>query len=147
MRPQKNSKEVSKFLGMSQWYAKFIKNYLDLCEPLYNLKKKFQKFLWSVETQKACDAIKQAITEASVLKLPDFKQPFQLFTDASSIGIEAVLTQEQRPIAYGSCTLSSAERNYTRAGGSSFATPGQRGEMPLPCITRIKRDNLNFSHA
>ncbi|GFV23268.1 retrovirus-related Pol polyprotein from transposon 297 [Trichonephila clavipes] len=39
MKPPRNSKEVSKFLGMSQWYAKFIKNYADLCEPLYNLKR------------------------------------------------------------------------------------------------------------
>ncbi|GFY32844.1 retrovirus-related Pol polyprotein from transposon opus [Trichonephila clavipes] len=44
MRPLKNSKEVSKFLGMPQWYSKFIKNYADLCEPLYNLKKKFNNF-------------------------------------------------------------------------------------------------------
>ncbi|GFW20137.1 retrovirus-related Pol polyprotein from transposon opus [Trichonephila clavipes] len=36
MKPPHNSKEVSKFLGMSQWYAKFIKNYADICEPLYN---------------------------------------------------------------------------------------------------------------
>ncbi|GFX87053.1 retrovirus-related Pol polyprotein from transposon opus [Trichonephila clavipes] len=42
MRPPKNSKEVSKFLRMSQWYSKFIKNYADLCEPLYNLKKKLK---------------------------------------------------------------------------------------------------------
>ncbi|GFX01832.1 retrovirus-related Pol polyprotein from transposon opus [Trichonephila clavipes] len=42
MRPPKNSKEVSKFLGMSQWYSKFIKNYADLCGPLYNLKKNFK---------------------------------------------------------------------------------------------------------
>ncbi|GFY36458.1 retrovirus-related Pol polyprotein from transposon opus [Trichonephila clavipes] len=40
MKSPRNSKEVSKFLGMSQWYAKFIKSYADLCEPLYNLKQK-----------------------------------------------------------------------------------------------------------
>ncbi|GFV25735.1 hypothetical protein TNCV_2444391 [Trichonephila clavipes] len=34
MKPSQNSKELSKFLGMSQWYAKFIKNYADRCEPL-----------------------------------------------------------------------------------------------------------------
>ncbi|GFY07105.1 retrovirus-related Pol polyprotein from transposon opus [Trichonephila clavipes] len=43
MKPPKSSKEVSKFLEMSQWYSKFIKNYADLCEPPYNLKKKFLK--------------------------------------------------------------------------------------------------------
>ncbi|GFV46316.1 retrovirus-related Pol polyprotein from transposon opus [Trichonephila clavipes] len=49
MKPPRNSKEVSKFLGMSQWYAKIIKNFADLCEPLYNLKRKLKKFLWSIE--------------------------------------------------------------------------------------------------
>ncbi|GFT92194.1 retrovirus-related Pol polyprotein from transposon 17.6 [Trichonephila clavipes] len=112
MKPPKNSKEVSKFLGTSQWYSKFIKNYADLCELLYNFKKKFKKFCWSVEAQGAFDAVKTAITEVPVLKLPDFKKPYELFTDASSIGIGAVLNQEQRPVVYASHTLSSVERNY-----------------------------------
>ncbi|GFV62201.1 retrovirus-related Pol polyprotein from transposon 17.6 [Trichonephila clavipes] len=118
MKPPRNSKEVSKFLGMSQWYAKFIKNYADLCEPLYNLKRKFKKFIWSIEAQKALDAVKETITKEPVLQLPDFKNnsfsiSFELFTDASSIGVGAVLNQEQRPVIFASRTLSGAERNYT----------------------------------
>ncbi|GFU78892.1 retrovirus-related Pol polyprotein from transposon 297 [Trichonephila clavipes] len=113
MKPPHNSKEVSKFLGMSQWYAKFIKNYADICEPLYNLKRKLKRFIWSIEAQKAFDAVKAAITKAPVLKFPDFKKPFELFTDASSIGVGAVLNQEQRPVVFASRTLSAAERNYT----------------------------------
>ncbi|GFW09687.1 retrovirus-related Pol polyprotein from transposon 297 [Trichonephila clavipes] len=87
MKPPRNSKEVSKFLG----------------------------------AQKAFDAVKATITKAPVLKLPDFKKPFELFTDASSIGLGAVLNQEQRPVVFASRTLSSAERNYTvtEMGGSA----------------------------
>ncbi|GFW30828.1 retrovirus-related Pol polyprotein from transposon 297 [Trichonephila clavipes] len=113
MNLPKNSKEVSKFLEMSQWCSKFIKNYTDLCEPFYNLKKKFKKICWSVEAQKAFDAVKSAITEAPVLKLPDFEQPLELFTVASSIGIGVVLNQEKRPVVYASRTLSNTDRNYT----------------------------------
>ncbi|GFX71021.1 transposon Tf2-6 polyprotein [Trichonephila clavipes] len=115
MKPPHNSKEVSKFLGMSQWYAKFIKNYADICEPLYNLKRKLKRFIyiWSIEAQTAFDAVKAAITKAPVLKFPDFKKPFELFTDASSIGVGAVLNQEQRPVVFAFRTLSAAERNYT----------------------------------
>ncbi|GFV98991.1 retrovirus-related Pol polyprotein from transposon opus [Trichonephila clavipes] len=113
MKPPRNSKEVSKFLCMSQWYVKFIKNYAVLCEPLYNLKQKLKKFFWSIEAQKAFDAVKAAITKTPVLKLPDFKKPFELFTDATSIGVGAVLNQEQRLVVFASRTLSSAERNYT----------------------------------
>ncbi|GFY36563.1 retrovirus-related Pol polyprotein from transposon opus [Trichonephila clavipes] len=115
MKPPHNSKEVSKFLGMSQWYAKFIKNYADICEPLYNLKRKLKRFIyiWLIEAQKAFDAVNAAITKAPVLKFPDFKKPFELFTDASSIGVGAVLNQEQRPVVFASRTLNAAERNYT----------------------------------
>ncbi|GFV00865.1 retrovirus-related Pol polyprotein from transposon 297 [Trichonephila clavipes] len=113
MKTPQNSKEVSKFLGMSQWHAKFINNYADLCEPLYNLKRKLKKFCWSIEAQKAFDAVNAAITKAPVLKLPDFKKPFELFTDASSIGVGAVLSQEHRPVVFASRRLSAAERNYT----------------------------------
>ncbi|GFT20807.1 retrovirus-related Pol polyprotein from transposon 297 [Trichonephila clavipes] len=113
MKPPRNSKEVSKFLGMSQRYAKFIKKYADICEPLYNLKRKLKKFIWSIEAQKAFDAVKVAITKTQVLKSPDFEKPFELFTDASSIGVGAVLNQKQRPVVFASRTLSAAERNYT----------------------------------
>ncbi|GFW88987.1 retrovirus-related Pol polyprotein from transposon 297 [Trichonephila clavipes] len=98
---------------MSQWFAKFIKNYADPCDPLYNLKRKLKNFFWSIEAQKAFDAVKAAITKAPVLKLPDFKKLFELFTDASSIGVRAVLNQEQRPVVFASRTLNAAERNYT----------------------------------
>ncbi|GFX69713.1 retrovirus-related Pol polyprotein from transposon 297 [Trichonephila clavipes] len=113
MKPPRNSKEVSKCLGMSQWYAKFIINYADLCEPLYNLKRRLKNFFWSIEAQKAFDVVKVAIIRAPVLKLPDFKKPFELFMDASSIGVGAVLNQEQRPVVFASPTLSAAERKCT----------------------------------
>ncbi|GFV05473.1 retrovirus-related Pol polyprotein from transposon 297 [Trichonephila clavipes] len=90
-----------------------MKNYADLCEPLYDLKRTLKKFCWSIEAHKAFDAVKAAITKAPVLKLPDFKNPSELFTDASSIGVGAVLNQEQRPIVFASRTFSNAERNYT----------------------------------
>ncbi|GFX25608.1 retrovirus-related Pol polyprotein from transposon gypsy [Trichonephila clavipes] len=67
----------------------------------------------SIEAQKAFHAVKAAITKVPVFKKPDFKKPFELFTDASSIGVGAVLNQEQRPVVFASRTLSVAERNYT----------------------------------
>ncbi|GFX35997.1 retrovirus-related Pol polyprotein from transposon opus [Trichonephila clavipes] len=81
MKPPKNNREVSKFLGMTGWYQKFIPRYADICEPLYQLKKKGGEF--------------------------------NLFTDASGVGIGAVLQQNQKPIAFASRTLNKAERNYT----------------------------------
>ncbi|GFX78620.1 retrovirus-related Pol polyprotein from transposon 17.6 [Trichonephila clavipes] len=113
MKPPKNNKEVSKFLGMAGWYQKFIPHYADICEPLYRLKKKGAKFNWSTEAQDAFDKIKRALTEAPVLQLPNFTEQFYLFTDASGFGIGAVLSQNHIPIAFASRTLNKAERNYT----------------------------------
>ncbi|GFW74349.1 hypothetical protein TNCV_2412481 [Trichonephila clavipes] len=85
----------------------------DLCETLYQIKQKFKTICWLEETLVAFESITQATTEAPVLKLPDFNMQFELFTDASSIGIGAGFTQEQRPIANANRTLNNAERNYT----------------------------------
>ncbi|GFU92707.1 retrovirus-related Pol polyprotein from transposon 297 [Trichonephila clavipes] len=76
MKPPKNNKEVSKFLGMAGWYQKFIPHYADICEPLYRLKKKGAKFNWSTEAQDSFDKIKRALTEAPVLQLPNFTEQF-----------------------------------------------------------------------
>ncbi|GFX50909.1 retrovirus-related Pol polyprotein from transposon 297 [Trichonephila clavipes] len=70
-------------------------------------------YIWSIEAQKAFDVVKAAITKATVFKFPDFKKPFELLTDASSIGVGAVLNPDQRPVVFASRTLSAAERNYT----------------------------------
>ncbi|GFW44273.1 retrovirus-related Pol polyprotein from transposon opus [Trichonephila clavipes] len=149
MKPPRNSKEVSKFLGMFQWYSKFINNYADICEPLYNLERKLKKFIWSIEAQKAFNAVKAAITKAPVLKFPDFKKPFELFTDASSIGVGAVLNQEQRPVVFASRTLSAAERNYTVAERECLAVVWALnkfrtylGSLPIKVVT----DHAGLTH-
>ncbi|GFY32941.1 retrovirus-related Pol polyprotein from transposon 297 [Trichonephila clavipes] len=60
MKPPKNNREVSKFLGMAGWYQKFIPQYADKCEPLYRLKKNGVKFNWSTEAQDAFNKVKRA---------------------------------------------------------------------------------------
>lgn len=61
----------------------------------------------------AFDKLKRIITEAPVLKYPDFKKKFQLITDASNIALGAVLQQDGHPICYASRTLNDHERNYS----------------------------------
>ncbi|GFW47695.1 retrovirus-related Pol polyprotein from transposon 17.6 [Trichonephila clavipes] len=142
MKPPKNSKEVSKFLGMAGWYQKFIPKYADICEPLYRLKKKGAKFNWSTEAQDSFDKIKRALTEAPVLQLPNFTEQFNLFTDASGVGIGAVLNQNHRPIAFASRTLNKAERNYIVTERESLAViwalnkfKTYFGSLPVKVIT------------
>ncbi|GFV97229.1 retrovirus-related Pol polyprotein from transposon 17.6 [Trichonephila clavipes] len=113
MIPPKKSEEVLKILRMAGWYQKFIPKYADICEPLYRLKKNGAKFNWSTEAQEAFNKIKRALTAAPVLQLPNFTEQLNVFTDASGVGIGAVLNQNHRSIAFTSRTLNKAERNYT----------------------------------
>ncbi|GFT76245.1 retrovirus-related Pol polyprotein from transposon gypsy [Trichonephila clavipes] len=98
--------------------GKFVSVYMDdviISSPSFTQHVKHLKEVFRLlhEAQKAFDAVKAAITKAPVLKFPDFKKPFKLFTDSSSTGVGAVLNQEQRPVVFASRTLSAAERNYT----------------------------------
>ena len=74
------------------------------------------KFSWDTACQEAFNHLKTALTQAPVLAFPDFSlaaAPFQLLTDASGIGVGAVLEQNGHVIAYASRVLSTAERNYS----------------------------------
>ncbi|GFY20252.1 retrovirus-related Pol polyprotein from transposon 17.6 [Trichonephila clavipes] len=106
---------------MAGWYQKFIPKYADVCEPLYRLKKKGAKFNWSTVAQDSFDKIKRALTEAPVLQLSNFTEQFNLFTDASGVGIGAVLSQNHRPTAFASRTLNKAERNCSVTEGERLA--------------------------
>ncbi|GFX06253.1 retrovirus-related Pol polyprotein from transposon 17.6 [Trichonephila clavipes] len=75
--------------------------------------KKGAKFNWSTEAQDAFNKLKRVLTEAPVLQLPNFLEQFNLFTDASGVGIDAVQNQNPRPTAFASRTLNKDKRNYT----------------------------------
>ena len=87
------------FLRFSGFYRCFIKGYASIVAPLTRLLVKDQ-FQWSPEAQIAFDTLKDTIYRASVLRLPDFSQTFIVETDASGVGMGAVLTQQNHPIAF-----------------------------------------------
>ncbi|KAL7841993.1 hypothetical protein SRHO_G00236820 [Serrasalmus rhombeus] len=86
-------------------------------DPLNALKRKNSTWAWTEQCQKAFDDVKQDLITAPVLVPPDFSHPFQLQTDASEVGLGAVLSQEaegqEHVIAYVSRLLRGAEKNYS----------------------------------
>lgn len=107
-------KALSRFIGMINYYHKFIPHFADIAFPLNMLRKKGVKYFWNTPQQKAFDILKEAISKPPVLKMADFSQRFILQTDASGQALGAVLSQEdagvRRPIAYASRTLTAQER-------------------------------------
>lgn len=113
----KTVKQLRRFLGMASWYRRFIPEFATIAEPLTRLTKKDQPWRWEDAQQNALDALKKHLTSAPTLACPDFSLPFSLQTDASSVGLGAVITQnidgQERVIAYASRTLSEPEKKYS----------------------------------
>ena len=106
------------FLGMSGFYRKFCVNYSSIVEPLTNLLKKGRKFVWTESCKQAFDKLKAILANDPVLVAPDFQKSFKLATDASDVGVGAVLLQQDdegvdRPVSYFSKKLNKHQRVYS----------------------------------
>lgn len=97
-------------MGLAGYYRKFVRDFGMIAHPLTELLKK-DNFKWSPAVDFAFSALKQALASTPVLALPDFTVPFTIECDASDMGIGAVLSQNQHPIAFLSKSL--AEKHKT----------------------------------
>jgi hypothetical protein len=106
-------KQLRSFLGLAGYYRKFMRNYAILVRPLTDLLKKGSFFIRTPSHTASFEAIKYTLIGAPVLALPNFEKPFQLQTDASEYGVEAVLLQEGHPIAFVSKSLGPKTRGLS----------------------------------
>ena len=118
--PPRNRSELSSFFGFTNYYREFIRDYAAIAHPLSRMLRKNNQFQWTEEAQAAFEKLKKALVEAQALTLPTEDGRFYLDTDASNVGISAILHQEQewngkkvlRPIYFGSKSLNSTQMKY-----------------------------------
>ena len=75
--------DVRSFLGLANFYWKFVRWFSEIAAPMTNLTKKDRQFIWTNKEEDAFNALKKALMTAPVLKLPDFERKFTVTTDAS----------------------------------------------------------------
>jgi hypothetical protein len=97
---------------MAGYYRRFIPDFSKVAKPITELLKNQTKFIWSPECEKAFRILKKSLTTAPVLAQPDIEKPFDVYCDASGIGLGCVLMQEGRVIAYASRQLKRHEEHY-----------------------------------
>lgn len=88
-------KQLRSFLGLASYYRRLVKNFAQVAHPLFALTRKDTPFLWSVPCQQAFEELKRRLISAPLLAFPDFTRGLLLETDASGVGLGAVLAQKQ----------------------------------------------------
>ena len=117
----KSITEVRIFLGAAQYWRKFISNFSTIAAPMHAMTSVKRDFQWGGKQQKAFESLKEKISSAPVLSLPDLRQPFEIQTDAIDYAMGAVLLQHGKPIAFHSETFNGVVVNYPTYDKELFA--------------------------
>jgi len=104
--------EVRSFLGLASYYRKFVKGFSSITKPLTRLTGKGVPFIWSKNIEEAFVKLKKALTTAPILALLEPNKPYDIYADASRVGLRCVLMQEGKVIAYAPRQLRRHEKNY-----------------------------------
>ena len=118
--------QLKSFIGLVNYYGKFLPDLPSLLAPLYRLFQKGMKWVWGDEQQKAFEEVKKLLTSECLLAHYDPNKELLLACDASPYGLGAVLSHcsedgQEQPIAFASRTLAPAERNYSQLEKEALA--------------------------
>ena len=113
----KTVRDVRKFLGLANYYRRFVKDFAKIARPLNNLTRKEEKWKWGDEQQGAFKQLKQVFTSRLLLVAPDINKEFRVEANASNFATGGVLSVKcedgkWRPVAYISKLLNKMEQNY-----------------------------------
>jgi hypothetical protein len=108
-KPPTSVHQIRSFLGLAGYYRRFIPDFYKIAKPMTELLKKGVKFFWNEKCEEAFHTLRTHLTTAPVFAQPDNSKPFDIFCDASGIGLGCVLMQNNRVIAYASRALRTHE--------------------------------------
>jgi hypothetical protein len=108
----KDASKIISFLGLAGYYRRFIEGFSKLVKPLTSLLEKGKEFKWDEACQKCFEELKKRLTTAPILVMPNIHKGFDVYYDASHLGLGCVLMQEGKVIAYASRQLRKHEKNY-----------------------------------
>jgi len=144
-----NVNEVRSFHDLASFYKRFVKDFGTIVAPLNDIVKKDVVFKWGEEHQRAFQILKEKLTNALILALPNFTKTFESECDASSIGIAVVLLQEGHPIAYFSEKLKGSHLNYSTYDKKLYALVkalynGQHYLFPKEFVIHSDHESLKY---
>ena len=147
----KTPTELRSFLGMLNFYGKFIPNLSSILDPLHSLLRKDVVWKWEVEQQEAFDKAKTQLQSSDVLVHYDPEKELVVSCDASPYGVGAVLSHvmedgSERPVAYASPTLSTAERNHGHLDKEALAVVFGVKKFHKFCMAAILRFTQITNH-
>ena len=110
-------KQLQSFLGLGGYYRRHIRDFSKIAQPLFNLLKKENSFIFDENCKRAFNQLKTALTTDPVLRPPDFNREFNLYTDSSFYSLGAILSQKddegrEYVVAYASRLLKESEKKY-----------------------------------
>ena len=113
----RNMKDVQNFLGLANYYRRFVKDFAKIAKPLHEMMRKENKWNWGERQQKAFEELKERFMIEPVLVTPDLDKEMRVEANASDFATRGVLSMKYederwRPVAYISKLLNEAERNY-----------------------------------
>jgi len=124
-REPTTASEVHSFLGLVNFSGRFIPDLATISDPLRQLTKKNVPFTFGDEERRAFNRLKEALAEAGTLAYFDSERPTRVITDASPIGLGAVLVQKQGDewvaVSYASRSLTDCERRYSQTEKEALA--------------------------
>ena len=117
--------ELRQYLGFCNFYRRFVKSYSQIAAPLTTLLKKGVSYVWEAEHESAFQQLKDTLTSAPALLLPNMELPFYVVCDASDFAVGATLMQDHgqgwQPVAYDGRKMISAELSYVTTDKENLA--------------------------